>query len=379
MKAAPPNQKDMPRARVDNDANHVAAFVRLFQQTAPSKLIANLATRVEAIEIGGISFPLTVNDAKDGPTCYICCPTAAYIDYALDETRNFSRFPRLKNGLSALINSLTPLVRGSGLDHQVQLNNWLFSTNPAPDIDLSTARAIRERLLRAYPDHAIVIRSLNDIADKDSLRALQSEGFRLLPARQIYLVTDLEKAARTKEMRADRNKLRRTPYRVVRDDDFSEKDYVRCARLYAMLYLDKYTDLNPQYTAKYIRDMHQVGLLQLTGLRDQAGKLAAVSGVFENGRTLTQPIIGYDTSLPKRDALYRMIMAMAQEEARRCNAFFNVSAGAAHFKRRRGAVPAIEYTAIYVRHLPLHRRLAAGVMESALKYIGIPLLKRFEL
>lgn len=366
-------------ARVANDPDQVLALVTLFHDHACTELIANLETRLTGVDIAGKSYPLTINDGKGPSTCYICSPCAAYIDYALDETRNFRRFPRLQKVLCSLISSMAPLVRASGLDKHVQLNNWLFSTNPVPDIDRDAARQIRNELVRSHPQHAIVVRSLNELADKTSLQSLKREGFRLLPARQIYLVADPDKAAGLKDMRADTSRLRRTRFRHVGDDDFREDDYPRCARLYEMLYLEKYTRLNPQYTASYIRGMHKAGLLRLAGLRDDTEDLVAVTGMFQNGRTLTQPIVGYDTSLPKSDALYRMVMAIAQVEARRIGAFFNVSAGAADFKKRRGAVPVIEFTAVYVRHLPLRARLATAVMEFVLRAIGIPLLRKFEL
>ncbi|WP_321503430.1 GNAT family N-acetyltransferase [Breoghania sp.] len=363
--------------RVANDPGQVAALVQLFQDYACQELIANLETQLKSVEIAGNAFPLTVNDGT--PTCYICSPAAAYIDYALDETRNFGGFPRLQKAICRLISGLAPLVRASGLDRQVQLNNWLFSTNPVPDLDRDTVRQIRSELTQVYPTHAIVLRSLNELADEASLVALRQEGFRILPARQIYLVADADKAAGLKNMRADTNRLKRTHFQYAGNGDFLEEDYPRCARLYEMLYLVKYTPLNPQYTATYIRRMHEAGLLRLAGLRDSTGKLVAVSGTFLNGRTLTQPIVGYDTSLPKTEGLYRMVMAMAQAEARRTGAFFNVSAGAADFKRRRGAVPVIEFTAVYIRHLPLRMRLATAIMEIALRTIGIPLLRKFEL
>jgi CelD/BcsL family acetyltransferase involved in cellulose biosynthesis len=181
------------------------------------------------------------------------------------------------------------------------------------------------------------------------------------------------------DMKRDRKQLRVTPFERVGDGDFSEADYARAETLYTMLYLDKYTPLNPHYTARYIAQMHRRGIISLAGLRRPGGELVAVTGLFENGGTLTQPIVGYDTTLPVGEGLYRMAMAMAQDHATTRGLFFNMSAGAAGFKRRRGAVPAIEYNAVYAGHLPRRQRVAIRVMEIVLALVGIPLLKRFEL
>jgi len=366
--------------RVENKPAKVEAFVRLFNEISVQDLIANLETKVEAFEVADRVFPLTLNDENEARKCYICCPTSAYIDYAMDETRNFAGHPLLRRALNALISACAPLVKASGLDRQVQVNNWLYSTNPVPLLDRPTVASLRSVLIARFPDRAIVIRSLNDIADPATIAALKAEGFDMLAARQVYIFADRSAApAMTRDMKRDRARLRATPFERVGDGDFTQADYARAEALYTMLYLDKYAPLNPHYTARYIAEMHRRGIIGLAGLRRPGGELVAVTGLFENGGTLTQPIVGYDTSLPVGEGLYRMVMAMAQDHATSRGLFFNMSAGAAGFKRRRGAVAAIEYNAVYAGHLPRRRRVAIRLMEAVLARIGIPLLRRFEL
>lgn len=94
---------------------------------------------------------------------------------------------------------------------------------------------------------------------------------------------------------------------------------------------------------------------------------------------MTAPVVGYNTSLPQARGLYRMLMALAIGRARDRGMLFNMSAGAAGFKRNRGALPALEYSALYNRHLPARTRVAGSIVRHLLAKIGAPLLRTLEL
>lgn len=355
------------------------AFADIFAAHSVEGLIRNLQTKVTLAQFGDQLLPVTVNDGGQPGNCYLCNPVTGYTDYAIEETRNFAAMPALRGALVGLVHGVAPLVRATGLDRAVHVNNWLFSTNPAPAVDRSMAADLRDKLCAAYPTHAIVLRSLNTFSDAAAMTALVAEGFTLLPSRQIYLFDGRNPRPFSKDMKNDRALLRRTGLREMRNDAVLAQDYARIETLYNQLYLEKYTPLNPQYTAAYIARMHQRGLLHLEGLRAADGELVAIGGRFQYGQTLTQPLLGYDTTRPQTEGLYRLITAMAQRDAVDNGLLFNMSAGAASFKRHRNAVAAIEYSAVFCAHLPRRQRWATKAIGGVLRGVGVPLMRKYEL
>ncbi|MFQ1702599.1 GNAT family N-acetyltransferase [Loktanella agnita] len=361
---------------VANDPGLVGRLVKIFSRTPTGDLIANLDATIDSVTVNGITMPLSRSDA---PTCYLCSPSAAYIDYAIEETRHFTAKPWLQKTLLTLIRACRPLIRATGLDRQVQPNNWLFSTNPVPALSDENTRTLRDDVTRSDPDRAIVIRSLNSRADTRTMAALRSAGFLLLPSRQIYIFDPQTTQKPSEDAKRDQKLLANTPYELAPAATFSAEDYTRAADLYSQLYLEKYTDLNPQYSAAFLAQAHQIGLLQIIGLRGADDLLDGVIGLFENGQTLTMPLLGYDTRKPQKLGLYRILNAIGHQHALNHGKFYNMSAGAADFKRNRGATPDIEYTAVYVAHLGLRARIATRITKTLLDLIGVPLLRKFGL
>lgn len=360
------------------DLSRKTAALLAMSRAHRGAMIDNLETSAFALPTSVGEVPVTRNDGE-ARTCYVCCPSVAYIDYALSELRHFEGNAALSAALHALVTVARPVIAATGIDRHLQLNNWLLATNPALPLGAEELTEVTHSLIAGHPGHAVIWRSLNEYSDSEQIARFISAGYNLFPARQIYLF-DCRGAPPVihRDERRDRLLLEAGDYEVVAPEQIEASDHARVAELYGYLYLDKYTRLNPQYSAEYMAAAQGSGLLSFYGLR-QAGRLDGMIGFFELGDVMTAPVVGYDTSKPQQLGLYRRLMAIGLQRARQRRVLFNMSAGAASFKRNRGAIPAIEYAAVYSRHLAVRQRAACWIVRSILEKVGPALLKRFEL
>lgn len=359
-------------------AARASRFATLHVGAPTCGYVGNIDVNVDMVELGGLRFPATINEAG-GENAWVCSPLTTYSRYALEETRRVVP-PAVARPLAAIVGVADRWLRDAGLDKAVSVNNWLLSTNLYPSPDGIHFGAARDALAARWPEHAIWFRSLNFIQHADWLQALQAVGFELIPTRQVYLFRDVARsAAEHQNLRRDLKLLRSTNLRQVDGGTFSDADFDACATLYGQLYLDKYSRLNPSYTAAFLRAWHRCGLLELSGFRDASGRLCAVIGTFAQGSLITAPIVGYDTALPQSAGLYRLLMAHVLAHTRERAGILNLSAGAAHFKRLRGGEPAIEYSAVLCNHLPARTRRAIRLLRMLTTRLGVPVMRRFKL
>ena len=115
-------------------------------------------------------------------------------------------------------------------------------------------------------------------------------------------------------------------------------------------------------------------MLTYRGLRGDDGVLAAVVGCLHRGDVLTTPIVGYDTARPAEEGLYRMASLLYADVAVERGARLNGSAGAADFKRARGARGVLEYSAMFTDHLSLPRRATVAALGWLLNRVAVPLI-----
>ncbi|MFB9274363.1 GNAT family N-acetyltransferase [Cohnella cellulosilytica] len=364
----------------DEYGRYAKRYLLPLLQEGSERFVRNVRTRLLLLAVDGIPLPVTVNE-EEYDNSYVCSPFTHYVSYAKQELVLLGN-RALIACLDAILSGIGLLLKGSRFNRVVHINNWLLSTNLYPELDDAQWNAVLEMLLARFPGHAIAFRSLSPSLNARTLDGWRSRGCLLVPSRQIYLLNPGEPGFGSAKSRwllkRDGALAAKAGYASVGPGDVTESDLPRIAELYRLLYLEKYSRHNPQFTERFLREALYNGILELHGFR-RDGRLDAVLGFYVRDGAMTTPLFGYDTTLPQELGLYRMLSARLIELAGERRLLLHESSGAAQFKRNRGAVPEIEYTAVYVRHLPLKRRMPWTTLSKLLTRIGVPLLRKYKL
>jgi hypothetical protein len=360
------------------------AFLRGLARLGVRGLVANAVAEPAAALLDSLLFPVTISQPSADPEqSYVVSPRAAYGLYAREELRTLP-VPWARPPLSALVAGVDLTLRRVRVDDLVTLNNWLVSTNLIPHWDGAGLARATEQLAELFPHSFIAFRSLNEVHHLPLLDKFRAAGWRLLPYRQVWLTAF--DARQTSDLKSDLKRLARTPLVRAPASQFDDGDFAAAALLYEQLYLRKYSRLNPAFTPAFLRLGHESGLMRIQALREPEpdgasgkGRMLAVIGTTAAGGVAATPMIGYDLSAPRSLGLYRLLTAMAYEDMRERGVDRNGSSGVGGYKRLRGARPAIEYTAFYMRHLGWPRRSTMRALEALLRRVGVPLMRRFML
>ena len=111
--AAATPQRGSVSVEETRDIAKALAFHTILTSAPTENLIANLSTTVTLHHLGAQPLPITINSDPARPTCYLCCPSVAYIDYARAELRHFSGFQSLSRLLDAVLRLGYPLIRAA--------------------------------------------------------------------------------------------------------------------------------------------------------------------------------------------------------------------------------------------------------------------------
>ena len=335
--------------------------------------IQNVSCRMLWLQTEQGLIPATLNEKPD-QSSYVSSPYTAYVLYGQNEFEHLNPAKALL--LRPLFAILSLWLKLAAIDRNLTINNWLFSTNIHPNWTDDSLDSFTS-LSTSHPNHALMIRSLNSVQNADLIDQLHQRGWWMLPARQVYLFTAEQALARKKRNnnQNDRRLLRKTHLIHVLPKEHTLRDFPQMHQVFKKLFIDKHSQYNPQYSADYFWQLHQAGLVEFHSLRDpQSGNIVGTMGLFSQHQTVTLPIIGYDTDLPKEWGIYRLLIAKLMGLVEQREQLLNLSSGAGEFKRQRGGEPVIEYSAVYLNHLPYFRR---QLLKSFIRLMQITLPKAF--
>ena len=342
--------------------------------------IHNVDTELYILHVDNHILPITVN-VSEYENSYVCSPYTHYVSYAQQEL-TMLQSPAIEWFLSIALSGVGLLLKSAKANKVVHVNNWLLSTNLYPLLSKQQIADIIPFLAQRFPDHYIVFRSLDNELNPLAIEAHRQIGSRLIPSRQIYFLKPSDPNRTNSKARwlvkRDYGLLAKHGYEVIDHMHLTQEDISRILQLYNALYLEKYSYYNPQFTERFLKLVLDEKILELYALKKD-GQIDAVLGFFCRSGVMTTPLFGYDTSAPQQLGLYRMLSSVLLNIAENNGLLLHESSGAAEFKRNRGAVSAIEYSAVYDKHLSWWRQICWSLLGAILNGIGVPLLKKKKL
>ncbi|MBW8882047.1 MAG: GNAT family N-acetyltransferase [Asticcacaulis sp.] len=221
------------------------------------------------------------------------------------------------------------------------------------------------------PGKATIIRSLNRHHHADLLH----DDMSLWPMRIVWLIDDPARDwLPRRDVRRDRAQIASSSFSRGHYAALTAAQLDQVMALYRRLYITRYSRYNPDYRPDYVAAMLADGRLEILTL-ERDGTIVAFCAVHCKANILSVPMLGYNDSLPEADMLYRMVMVPPVEVALARGLGVNLSAGAARFKRHRGAKPHVEYLLIRDGHLPAWRRFGYRAIGRLLRRLEPQLIE----
>ncbi len=299
---------------------------------------------------------------------YVVSPAGQYLDYAMEETRRLGPAQRLFSRTT--LHAIAPVLRR--LDPVLCLDALPVSTVLRPSRTRASWATLTEAARVAHPATPRVVRAIDSVTGADTLAHLTSLGYELIPSRLVFHQDPARVAFWShRNLRHDRALAARAPLEVR---TLHSPDAPRIADLYWMLYGDRHSTLNPRFSPEWLAHGMAAGVLRGEGIMHH-GQLAAAYLSYSIDHVMTNPVFGYDTTLPQAIGLYRRLSLLALESAHQTGHLLHASSGAPAFKATRGGLPAIEYHAVDLHGVSGHQRLAWDITLRIARRIGPAMLR----
>jgi hypothetical protein len=372
------NIQDIPLDKNNEWHQLIKAWMIPILQGGTQKYIQNLNVDFIILTIDDLALPITINNSRDNS--YIA-NIYNYLAYARDEIKNEINNPLVRWILNVLVTVCGIFFRLGKLEKVVCVNNWLVSTNVVPNMSTEQIYEITEFFKKRYPSHALVWRSINDYHHTQLQQDFKNLEYSKVTSRLIYLVDPHKyntfRKSQKKHLASDRKALNTLPYEKVDRFD-SQININRVKDLYNQLYIQKYSKNNPQYSLDYFELARKNQFFKANFLIKD-GEVQAFGLSYHLNNIISNPLIGYDTSKPKSDKLYRMLTYKLFETAKTGGYFSHRSSGVGNFKKHRGAKEYLEYFMIYYSHLSLKQKIGWRFFELVINKIATPFIQTLDL
>jgi len=351
----------------------VGAYARALAALGPDGALENARFHLAALQLRDRALTLVVPQGRQA--CWLTAPSVTYGQTLREEVER-----ELKGGEALAAKAASWLAEGllrvTQADDAVYVNHLLFSTSLHGGWDGVELDEALTALRMAYPDRTIVWRSLNAVDHAGLLARMQAAGGRRLLSRLIWRLPDPERQwTPRRDVRRDLALTAAGGFTVETDARPTPEEIERLLALYTGVYIAKYSRANPRYTAAALAAGITSGVLRLSLVRGPSGEIVAFAADQTCGGELATPMLGHDRTRPEAEGLFRIAMALSIQHAVEQGLAVNGSAGAAAFKRHRGATPALEHQMVFDDHLPPWRRAGYALLAKALDALT-PTLER---
>lgn len=357
------------------DGDYARCYLLPLMMADPQKYIKNVYnTHLMLAKVDNVIIPITISDFHPDNT-YTVSPYSHYVSYGGFEEVKHLNNPPLEVLIKLIMNPVAWYFKNAELDKVVYVNNYLLSTNLYPSVNEEQLKALTDMLPKWFPDRVIIFRSVDQKKNPHVYEALEKNQYEMVLSRQVWYMDPVE-ASHTRQYKEDMRVLRKHGYEVVDGKELSDAELARSLDLYNMLYLEKYSYYNPQFTFEFMKLARDDEILHLRALK-RDGKINAIMGFFIRNGAMTQPLFGYDTSISQEEGLYRLLTLITLQEGIKRDLLVHASGGVGKFKKVRGGKSVIEYNAVYYQHLPAKRRRPWQLIKAISKY-AIPYFQKMD-
>lgn len=356
------------------EATYIRSYFEPFMKNGIRHYCANVYGKLYMMKAKNSVFPVLVPEINPSNS-YICSPFAHYITYGKEVNSAINKKMTLKIA-SLVIHCFEKLWSFGNINNVIYIDHFLFSTDlHSKNMNEEALAIITKFLVKQFPTHTLIIRSINDTSSSELMKALKVTNWNLLASRYIFFTDPRnEDLYKTRIIKSDMRALRSDGLEISENAHVSDVHIL--LNLYNSLYIRQHSKLNPQITIDMLKNLIENNLMYFKIVKIH-GKIKGVAGYVIENNVMHCPFFGFDKTDNEQALIYRALNTSLLLEAKKRNALFHQSAGGSFYKTIRRAMGALEYMAIYTKHLSYKQRASWAVVRGLINTFGPKTMKKY--